>query len=156
MITITRVQQAISEFIKVLRFGKNDVQTALQVAPAGIDSKPVKNAIAVHSTTGNNGESVILGYIEKHDNTQEGETRIFATDENGVEVFSVFLKRNGTIEIGGNTDNMVRYSTLNTALQTFANNLNDKLTTAFGSVPYTWPGVSIDVSGAKIDEVKTN
>lgn len=155
MITLTRVKQATSEFIKVLRYGKSDVQTSYNALPHGIDSKPVKNKIAIHATTGNKSESVILGYIDKSDNTSEGELRLYATDSTGTEVFSMLFKNDGTVEFGGNTDYMIRYNALNTALQSFVNNLNKKLTTALEGIPYTWPGVSVDISGAKIEEIKT-
>lgn len=175
MITLTRVKQATQEFIKVLRFGKYDVQTSDPCLPHGIDSKPVKEDLAVHSETSNNRETVILGYIKKFDNTQEGETRIYATDQNGIEVFDIYLKNNGTCEFGGNLDNMVRYSKLAIAFNQLKSELN-----AFVSVfnahvhpiplaqaifPASIPPSSVtatsgvpstaDISPAKIDEIKT-
>lgn len=154
MITLTRVKEATSDFIKILRFGKNDIQTSEPILPHGVDSKPVKEKIAVHSTTANIEETVILGYILHSEKTKEGETRIYATDEGGVEVFDIFLKRDGTCEFGGNTDFFVRYNQLNSGLQTFVTALDVNLAAAFLSVGVTWVPVILNIGGAKIDNIK--
>ncbi len=154
MITITRVKQAAKAFIKVLRYGKNDVQTALPAMPWGIDSKPVKNELAIYAKTGNNAEPVIIGYIKNFEGA-EGETRIYATDTDGNDVFDIKLKGDGTCEIGGDSDNMVRYSDLNNELQSFVSNLNTQLSSALSGIPYTWLDVTLDISDSKIDEIKT-
>ena len=172
--TLTRVKQATQEFIKVLRFGKYDVKTADPCLPHGIDSKPVKEDLAVHSETMNNRETVILGYIKKFDNTQEGETRIYATDQDGIEVFDIYLKNDGTCELGGNVDNMVRYSKLAIAFNQLKSEFN-ALVSVFNAHVHTvqalpnpapvyiptittaTPGTpsTADISPAKIDEIKT-
>lgn len=154
MITKTRVRQAIGEFIKVLRYGKDDVQTASNVLPSGIDSKPVKGRLAIHVKTNANGEGCIIGYVDNSDKTNEGETRIYSTDSKGVEVFSIKLNNSGEVEFGGTADNFVRYSELNSALQTFVTNLNSKLTSATAAIPFTWVPETLNISAAKIDEVK--
>ena len=157
MIVISRVKQAIDEFIKVLRYGKSDVQTADQVAPFGLDSKPIKDVLAVHSTTSSSNDSLILGYIIKLSNkTDEGETYFYSMDASGNIKANILLKKDGVIEINGNTDNAVRYAALNTAIQTFITNLNLKLTTAFATVPYTWVNEPLNISAAKIDDIKTS
>jgi len=154
MITISRVKQATTEFIKILRFGKNDIQTADNVQPFGVDSKPVMDLQAVHSTTQNDEKSVILGYIQKSEKTESGEIRIYSTDKNNSEKFYIILKKNGTAEIGGSTDFMVRYNALNSGLQAFVNTLNANLATAFTSVGGTWDPATLDISNSKINEVK--
>ncbi len=156
MIILSRVKSATSEFVKILRYGKNDVQTSDQYLPAGIDSKPVKEQMAVQGTTSDKGETVILGYLIESDKTNPGEFRIFATDSDGVEVFSMYFKNDGTVEFGGNADNLIRFTGLNTALQTFIGDLNTKLAAAFTALGGSWPGTSLDISGAKIDEIKSS
>ena len=101
MIVLTRVKEALSEFIKVLRYGKSDVQTADQVLPFGFDSKPVKDKLAIYNKTTNNGQAIILGYLGNFTKTKEGETRIFATDVDGNEVFEIYIKVNGVCEFNG-------------------------------------------------------
>lgn len=157
---LTRVKQATSEFIKVLRYGKSDVQTADPVLPHGIDSKPVVDDIAVYAKTNSSNQGIILGYLKNSDITAEGETRIYATDTNGVLKFDIKLKNDATCELGGDADNAVRYSPVNTALNQQATDINTelgKISTAIASLggAYTPATISIDISGAKIDEIKT-
>lgn len=157
MITLTRVKQATNEFIKVLRFGRSDVQTAKQIAPFGIDSKPINNTLALHIKTSEKGEGVVIGYMNTNNNTNEGELRLYATDSAGVEVFSMYFKNNGTVEFGGSTDNLVRYAALNTALQSELTALNARISalyTALGITPYV--PVTLDISFAKINEIKSS
>ena len=112
MITIARVKEATESFIKILRFGNSDVQTAKQVSPWGVDSKPVAGKVAVHAKTTNAGDSVILGYIVESTLTDEGETRIYCTDTAGVEKNYIFLRKDGKIELGGNADNLAAFADL--------------------------------------------
>jgi hypothetical protein len=155
MIILSRVKQATNEFIKVLRFGKSDVQTSKQFLPFGVDSKPIKESLAAQAVTSNSAETIVLGYKIESETTKEGEFRIFATDSEGAEVFSVHFKNDGTCEFGGNVDNFVRFLKLDQALQTFITDLNTKLVGAFGGVGGSWPGTSLNISAAKIEEVKT-
>lgn len=158
MITISKVKQATSEFIKVLRYGKDDVQTADQYTPFGIDSKPVADTYALHATTGDNGESVILGYLSNSEDTEEGEINIFATDSDGNEVFRISLKNDGTVTFNGSDDNLIRYSSYESINNTLATNINAELTkiaaaiTSLGGA-YTPSTISVDSSSAKIDEL---
>ena len=172
MLVLTRVKQATKEFIKILRFGKDDVHTADSVTPHGIDSKPVKDALAIYARTNSSEQAVILGYLKNFDKTSEGETRIFATDADGAEVFDIYLKKDGTCEIGGNSDFMVRFNKLKEGFDQLLSDHND-LVNAFNThvhataatgppspptavppdIPATPSAASIDDS--KIDEIKT-
>ena len=67
MIILSRVKQATSEFIKILRYGKDDVITSDQYGPFGFDSKPIKETMAAHATTGDKGESIVFGYLSSSD-----------------------------------------------------------------------------------------
>lgn len=155
MVSITRVKQAISQFVKVLRYGENDVQTSGQFLPFGIDSKPIKDMLAAQSTTSNREDTIIFGYLIESEETEEGETRIYSADATGETKFYIKLLRDGTCEIGGDVDNLVRFEALDQALQTFITDLNTNLVSALGAVGGSWPGTSLDITGAKIEEVKT-
>lgn len=168
MITLSRVKQATNEFVKILRFGKSDVQTSEQYSPSGFDSKPVNDQLAVQATTTDKSETIILGYKISGSLTNEGETRLFSTDSDGVEVFSILLKNDGTCEFGGDTDNMVRFSKLEEAYNQLKSDFDDFInqvynlhmhpTAAVGSPsPPTLTGVNStgDISDAKINEIKT-
>lgn len=160
MITLTRIKQATSEFVKVLRYGKNDVQTSEPVLPFGIDSKPVKELLGVHATTSDLGSTLMLGYIYKSEVTKEGETRIYCTDSEGIEQFYIYLKNDGTVEFNGNVDNLVRFTALKTGLDNMVTAINSELTKIQAAISglggtYAKVNVSLDIDSAKIDEVKT-
>jgi hypothetical protein len=157
--------------IKHLRLGKSNVQTSLQVAPHGIDSNPVKDLIAIYAETGEKGKTIILGYLNKNVLAEIGETRLFSTDSSGALKTFIWLKNDGTMQIGGDTKHMVRFEELETGFNTLKTDFNNHLT-AFNAhmhatagtgppVPPT-PGTGIpavastaSISGAKIDEIKT-
>lgn len=146
--------------LKFLRLGKNDVQTAGESAPWGIDSAPVKDCIAIYGPTLVNGKAVILGYINKQQLADVGELHLYSTDSEGNEKFRIKIKNDGNCEIGGNSDNAVRYTPLNQGLQDFKDLLIAELIkiqtgiiAAGGS--YT-PGVlTVTISDAKINNIKT-
>lgn len=146
--------------VKFLRFGKSDVQTALQVSPFGLDSGPTKDMVAVYSQTSGTGETVIIGYINKKELVEPGESRLYSTDSNGELKFYVHLKKDGTMWLNGGDDNLVRYIPLNQ----FVNDLKQFLTTELGLIAtgittgggsYTPGSPTFDISDAKINEIKT-
>lgn len=99
-------------FLKFLRLGKSDVQTSYEAMPAGVDSAPIPNMKALYAKTESNGKTVIIGYINADQIAKTGETRIFATDEEGELQQYIHLKNDGTAEFGGNSDNLVRFKPL--------------------------------------------
>ena len=148
--------------IKFLLMGRSDVQEVPQVAPFGIDSNPIKDSIAVYSKTLQDGEAVIIGYIPKISLAELGELRLYSTDSNGAEKTYTLLKNDGNIEINGNTDNMVRHSNLSTSFINYSSNVGTELGKIAAAINAIAPGSytpvvpSIDISTAKIDNVKTN
>lgn len=154
---------------KYLRLGRKDFQTSLEAGPYGVDSNPTKDTVAVYLKTGENGKTVIVGYINKNQQSSPGEYRLFSTDANGVEQSYMWLRADGTIEIKGDDDNMVRFSELEIAFDELKSDFNSLVTaynahvhpgvTAGGAstapTPSSGSSSTADVSGAKIDEVKT-
>jgi hypothetical protein len=146
--------------VKILRFGKSDVQTPFQASPFGIDSNPVKDMIAVYSETTERGKNVIVGYLNKDMLAEAGETRFFSTDSEGVLKSYAWLKNDGTIEFCGNDHNLIRYSPLNQALQQQVVAINSEITkiavaiSALGGT-YIPDTVEIDISESRINELKT-
>jgi hypothetical protein len=98
--------------VKVLRYGKSDVQTCIQALPYGVDSNPIKDMVAVYCETSEKGKVAIVGYFNKNQLAEVGEYRTFSTDENGVVKFYTWLKNDGTMEIGGDTNFAVKYNEL--------------------------------------------
>ncbi len=172
MTTITTVKSTSIEdgvrIVKVLRYGKDDVQEAEQVAPFGIDSNPIKNMSAIYADTAVKGEPVLIGYINEKQLAKVGETRLFSTDEKGNLKTYLWLKNDGTIEIGGNSDNMVRYSKMAEAFEqlrsdfnAFVNLFNSHIHTggtisgSTGTTATPGSGSTADITESKIDEIKT-
>jgi len=174
MIILGKVKEVTSEFIKTHIFGNSDVRTAPQVLPFGIDSKPIKESMALYAETDNKSKAVTLGVITKSDKTNPGELRLSATDENGVEKTYVFLTNDGDIEVGGNDDNLVRYSVLKQEFDKFKSDFNLFVTTKYNLHVHPVPGITsgpsattssvtttvgsssnADISDSKIQKVKT-
>lgn len=164
--------------VKVLRLGNKDIQTPLEATPYGTDSNPVKDMIAIYSQTQTKGDAVIIGYLNKNRLADIGEHRLFSTDSDGNLSTYVWLKNDNTMEIGGDTDNMVRYSELKSAFDELKSDFNTFVTTKYNThvhpitVGGVTPGAGVgtgtstptvssgspstaDISGAKITEIKT-
>lgn len=147
--------------IKVLRFGKGDVQTSMQASPYGIDSNPIKDMVAVYSDSSEKGKTVIIGYLNKNQLSDVGETRMYSTDADGVLKTYVWVKNDGTIQLGGTTSNIVRFTPLDTALQLQVNLINAELVKIAAAINAIVPGsyvplpIQLNISSAKVNEVKT-
>ena len=98
--------------VKVSRLGRGDTQTPVQASPYGLDSNPIKDMMAVYDSNGTDGGTVIIGYLNKNSLAKPGEFRTFATDANGNLKFYTWMKDDGTMEIGGNTNFAVKYNEL--------------------------------------------
>lgn len=155
---------------KFLRKGLFDVQTAWQAAPANTDSVPREGTIAVYSQTSTQGKPVIVGYINLNQIAGAGEHRTFSEDANGAVKFYIWQKANGTCEIGGSDDFMVRYSNMSLAFQELQDSVNDLKQliaswvvapgdggAALKAVLGSWVGDALveDITKAKIAEIKT-
>lgn len=160
MITFSIVKEVIIEKLKkTLKVEQFGVKTADVISDFGDDSSPLKDMVAVYANTSEVGDSVIIGYINGNQIAQAGEKRIFSLKEDGSLSFAIHLKNDGTSEIGGNTDNAVRYSKLNLALQSEVNKINAelaKIAISIGAVggSYVPTAITVDVSAAKIEEIK--
>jgi hypothetical protein len=108
----TSVNSAKQRLVKILRFGRSDVQTPLLVAPFGQDSNPIKGMVAVYGKTTADGSTILIGFINKNSLAGVGEYRTFSTDADGQEKFYTWLKSDGTMEIGGDTNFAVKYNEL--------------------------------------------
>ena len=160
-ITLSKIRSFIIEegarILKVEQYGPKTVQEA---APFGDDSGPIENLTAIYAETAETGEPVIIGYINENQLAGVGEKRLYSLDENGNIAFFIWLKADGTFEIGGNIDNAVRYQKLDDALQAQKNAINAELIKISAAISllggsYSATLISIDTSAAKIIEVKT-
>lgn len=158
-------------FIKFLRMGKKDVQDCKESMPFGVDSVPIKDMIAVYANTSENGNPVIIGYLNKNQIADIGDYRTYSTDENGVVQTYIHLKNDGIMEIGGTGDNMIRFTNTKAVTDEFKSDLNTLKTAISGWVPVandggaalkaalaTWFATPIaqSIDASKIDEIKTS
>lgn len=165
MIKVLKVTQTSFDKLKRLVVkawnGKSDVRTALEATPYGIDSRPVKDMITMYLRSELDGSEYILGYLNKNRLADIGETRLFSTDADGGLKFYVWLKKDGTLQLGGSAHNLVRYAPLNTALQSEVTAINAEFTKIATALNALIPGiyvptpVTLDISASKINEIKT-
>lgn len=116
--------------------------------------------VAVYSETAEKGKDVIVGYLNKNQLADVGESRMYATDANGNLKLYVWLKADGTMELGGTADNAVRYQKLSDATTAYQNKVITELGKISAAIAllggsYTVGDVSFDISQAKINEIKT-
>ena len=161
MITLVKVKDSLINIyrtLKVLQLGS--AKTVDVVAPFGDDSGPTDDMIALYMETSNVSEPVVVGYINKNQIAKKGEKRIFSLKEDGSLSIDVHLLNDGTMKLGGDTHNAVRYSPLEIGINqkdALINTELSKIATALATVGATYvPGnVSSNISLAKIEEIKT-
>lgn len=157
--------------IKFLRGGKSDVQTAPEAMPFGYDSHPVKDWIAVYSKTSQNGKGVVIGYINKQQLAEVGETRLFSTDADGALQTYIWLTNDGKIELGGSDNFAVKFNELKEEFNDLKGSVNDLVqsynththTTACGAgagsaspTPTQAVANSANIDNAKNENILTN
>lgn len=160
--------------IKVLVTGAHDIQTDYEAMPFGVDGVPPQGWKALHISTSIKSKSVIVGYINRGqlDSLVEGENRFYSTNNDGDISTSIYMRGDGTMEIGGTDDYMVRYNELEISFNQLKEDHND-LVSAFNShmhptaatgapspptpIPSSIPATpsTADISPAKIEEIKT-
>jgi len=166
----TELTDLSQRLVKFLRLGKSDVRTAIEVGPFGVDSNAPKDTVAAYSDTAVKGQSVIVGYVNTRQEAGVGEYRTYAVDSSGDVAFYTWIKANGTMEIGGDTDNMVRYVPVADSVNELKNSVNDlkNVFTSWTPVPNdggaalkaavtSWASTPLieDITAAKINEIKT-
>ena len=157
----SELDKAKRRIIKILSKGKGDVKTPFHTSSPNTDSPPIKNMRCIYMQTGTKGNSVIVGYINGNLVAEPGEYRISATDEYGVELNYIYLTKDGDIEIGGNQDNMVRFSKLDIGLKNQDVQINTELAAiaigiAAAGGSYTPGTIATNINDSKIEEVKTS
>lgn len=142
MITFSKLKSSTIEqgkrILKVLQFG---AKTAKECAPFGFDSAEAENMTAIFAETFNAGESVIIGYINKNQLAEPGESRMYSIDASGVVKAFIYARKNGVLELNGNEYFGVRFNPLNNALldqQTKINVELAKIVTSISSLGGTY------------------
>jgi hypothetical protein len=141
--------------------GKSDARTAIEASSYGIDSNPVKDMVAIYAKTELDGNEYIIGYLNKNRLAAIGETRLFSTDTNGALKAFIWLKSDGTMQLGGSVHNAVRYTPLNSGLQSEVSLINAELVKIAAAINAIVPGsyipapISLNITASKINEIKT-
>lgn len=149
----TRLDSVARRIVKVLRYGKSDVQEAIETSPYGTDSNPIKNMVAIYAETAVKGRVIIIGYINKNQLAAVGEHRVYSTDENGNLKTYIWLHNDGTMDIGGNSNHMTQFEALKSAFDKFVSDFNAHSHASNGAPPTT--PTTADMSGAKLSTIKT-
>lgn len=164
---LSSVKKAGRNLVKFRLFGPDDIREKPNAAPYGVDGNPIKKMVGIYAKTGEDGKGVLLGFIQENALADPGELRLFATDENGVEKCFIWLTNSGTIQLNGNTDNLVRYSKLKEGFDELRDDFNSLImdynghihvTPAGNSNPIAVPltGSSASIITSKINELKTS
>jgi hypothetical protein len=104
-------------------FGR-DTHESIQISQYGDDSVPLKGTKAIKSETTTAAIHVVLGYFNRNCKALEGEKRLFSSKSDGSESFYIWLKNDGTFEIGGNSDCVAGYNELKTAFNSLQSDFN--------------------------------
>ena len=152
----------IEQGFRILKALQHGAKTADECSPFGLDSNPINDSVAIFCQTETPSEPVIIGYIQRNRIAEPGEIRLYSVDEQGNQKNYIWLKKDGDIEVGGNTDNLVRYSKLDLGLQNQKISIDielNKIAIALNSIvpgSYSPIPINLDISQSKCDKVKTS
>jgi hypothetical protein len=160
MVTFSKFKSATIEggkrILKVLQFG---VKTAKECGPFGFDSQPLADFTAIYSDTSNKGESVIIGYINKHQVAEAGGSRMYALGSSGEVVSWVYVRASGDVELNGSEFSAVRFQNLKTATDASDNLINAELAKIAAAIAslggtYTPGSITTDLTSSESETVK--
>lgn len=153
--------------VKVRRNGKDDIQTAFEAVPFGVDSNPIKDMYAIYAPSTVKGEKVIIGYLNPDQLAAVGETRFFSKNSAGELQAYVWLKADGILELNGNANFAVKFNELKAGYDELKDTLNDLIGkwNAFAAayvpgspsapgLPATLASQNVPASTASIDSAK--
>lgn len=136
------------------------VMTTKEVGPFGFDSQPPEGWTALYCKTSNADEDCILGYINKNQLAEMGESRMYSVNAQGEVQATIVCDASGRISLNGNAYSSVRFENLQTALNSQNTLINAELTKIATAINGIAPGayivapVSIDITTAKSENVK--
>ncbi len=155
MITNSIVDSTTTEdgmrMIKVDQFGAKE---PYECSPYGFDSNPVKDMTAIYADTSENGEPIIIGYVNENQLADVGELRLYNSNKG-----YIWLKKDDTIELNGNSRTIVAFIDLKTELENTINKLNVELTKIQTSIvalggSYVQVNVEVNIDSSEVKDVK--
>ena len=160
MITTAKIKGFFLEgkyrILKVFQYG---AKTADECAPFGFDGNPPNDMDAIFLETGAGGEPVVIGYIQTQRLANQGEVRLYALNENNNLSTYLWLRKDQTIELGGNDENLVKFSKLQEDLTLLQTKLNQELAKiasgiSTGGGVYVPESIVINIENAKTELIK--
>lgn len=85
----------------VKTIGAKATYTAEEYSSWGVDSRPPNGTTALYTRTEADGDEAIIAYLIKNRLAEVGELRLFSTSANGTLQTYIWLKADGTIQLGG-------------------------------------------------------
>lgn len=162
MITTSKIKGfLVTNGLRIFKVLRHGVVTANECSSFGDDSNPLNNMIAIYADTEANGDSVIIGYIQKNRICKPGEKRIFSLNVDGSPLKHVYLRTDGIIEVGGDVDNLVKYEKLKEAIDKLTQDINielDKIQLGISGVggTYTPEEIQIQMEESKCEDLRCN
>lgn len=166
---LTKIDDMKHQIVQCVRYGKDDVIDVTMSSSFGVDSRIPKGKPSISVVT-NTGDEYIVGVVNVSSNPDDGETYLYSMDKDGKDFKSIVkLLNDGTIELGGNRHNAVRFDPLKDAFDNLLQRFNDHIVNynshihqgTAGSVPLTiTPTTSqsqpsqANIGPAKVDNVK--
>lgn len=153
--------------IKLLVSGRSDIRTTYESSPFGIDGVPPANWRAIYADTGEKGRNILLGYINQNQLAalNPGENHIYSTNADGSKIESfIKLNNDGTMDVLGNDDFMVRFNALETGFNQLRTDFNNFLTQSYNLHTHASAGAppvplgtasTASIANARIDEIRT-
>lgn len=142
----------------IIEIYKDFTQDTYDLSPPGIDAPPLPGDQGVSiSIDGSSGKHFHIG-IYPDPEAEPGEIRFYSRDEDGNKKAFLHLKKDGKHYFNGGSGSAVKFSELDTGLQSQASLINAelvKIATAITGIGGSYvPGtVSVDISSSEVDEV---
>jgi len=161
MNTLAKISESyIEKGKRILKFLQFGAKTSNESMPFGYDGNPLKDTIAIHSSTSANGENVITGYINENQLASIGEVRLYSLSENKELKAFLWLKKDGTIELNGNDYSLTKFEPLEKSIKKLDTDINLELTKIAAAISllggaYAIKSISTDISESKAKNIKT-
>ena len=141
------------------------IKSSRQVLPPGMDSVPIEGdqgiIIMIDQTE---GKTIAIG-VYPDPQAESGEVRFYARNDSGVEQSFLWIKKDGTIEINGDTDFAVAFNDLKVEFNKLNSEYNKLVSRMLAWTPVPTDGgtalktaitvpPTVAVSGSNIDNAK--
>ena len=144
----------------------NLIKSPRQISPPGIDAVPIEGDQGVMLVIGqSSGKGVQIG-VYPDPQAESGEVRFYSRDDNGAQLAFLWIKKDGNIEINGDSDFAVAFNDLKSGFDTLKGDVNTFITTIFNLHTHVETGATTatplptgsasaaSIDASKVDSVK--